>query len=109
MCRPIAIRETITELTLSFPVSIYNKYVLLLPELILPTEASSASYPLFFHTVIFESEMEVDSLVGFRFQPTSEEIIRLLKVKRLDPGFSVHTVKEIDFYNFDPWELTSKF
>ncbi|KAL9462495.1 hypothetical protein AB3S75_000491 [Citrus x aurantiifolia] len=47
----------------------------------------------------------MDSLVGFRFKPTNEEIISLLKKKRLDPGFSVHTIKEIDFYSFDPWDL----
>ncbi|KAH9668824.1 NAC domain-containing protein 40 [Citrus sinensis] len=47
----------------------------------------------------------MDSLVGFRFKPTNEEIIRLLKKKRLDPDFSVHTIKEIDFYSFDPWDL----
>ncbi|KAJ4708998.1 NAC domain containing protein [Melia azedarach] len=52
-----------------------------------------------------EMEMETDSLVGFRFKPTDEEIIFLLKMKRLDPDFSVQTIKEIDFYNFDPWEL----
>ncbi|KAK9230177.1 hypothetical protein WN944_023144 [Citrus x changshan-huyou] len=40
-----------------------------------------------------------------RFKPTNEEIISLLKKKRLDPGFSVHTIKEIDFYSFDPWDL----
>ncbi|KAJ4708996.1 NAC domain containing protein [Melia azedarach] len=50
-------------------------------------------------------EMETDSLVGFRFKPTDEEIILLLKKKRLDPDFSVQTIKEIDFNSFDPWEL----
>ncbi|KAK9187722.1 hypothetical protein WN944_019120 [Citrus x changshan-huyou] len=47
----------------------------------------------------------MNSLVGFRFYPTDEEIICLLKMKRLDPGFSVRTIKEIDFYGFEPWEL----
>lgn len=44
--------------------------------------------------------------MGFRFKPTNEEIISLLKKKRLDPGFSVHTIREIDFYSFDPEDLT---
>ncbi|KAK9187725.1 hypothetical protein WN944_019123 [Citrus x changshan-huyou] len=51
------------------------------------------------------ADSEMNSLVGFRFYPTDEEIIRLLKKKRLDPAFFVHTIKEIDFYSFEPWEL----
>ncbi|GAY49686.1 hypothetical protein CUMW_121030 [Citrus unshiu] len=47
----------------------------------------------------------MDSLVGFRFHPTDEEIILLLTLKRFDPGFSVRTIKEIDLYSFEPWEL----
>ncbi|KAL9419628.1 hypothetical protein AB3S75_037405 [Citrus x aurantiifolia] len=48
----------------------------------------------------------MDSLVGFRFHPTDEEIILLLTMKRRDPaGFSVRTIKEIDLYSFEPWEL----
>ncbi|KAL9419632.1 hypothetical protein AB3S75_037408 [Citrus x aurantiifolia] len=48
----------------------------------------------------------MDSLVGFRFYPTDEQIILLLTMKRRDPaGFSVRTIKEIDLYNFEPWEL----
>ena len=50
----------------------------------------------------------MDSLVGFRFKPTNEEIISLQKKKMLDPDFSVHTIKEIDFYSFDPWDLPRK-
>ncbi|KAK9187729.1 hypothetical protein WN944_019127 [Citrus x changshan-huyou] len=45
------------------------------------------------------------SLTGIGFRPLDEEIIDLLKKKRLDPGSSVQTIKEIDFYSFDPWEL----
>lgn len=51
------------------------------------------------------AETEVDSLVGIRFHPRDEEIILLLKMKRRDPRFSVRTIKEIDFYSFEPWEL----
>uniref|UniRef100_A0A1S8AC70 NAC domain containing protein n=1 Tax=Citrus limon TaxID=2708 RepID=A0A1S8AC70_CITLI len=48
----------------------------------------------------------MDSLVGFRFYPTDEQIILLLTMKRRDPaGFSVRTIKEIDLYSFEPWEL----
>ncbi|KAK9187733.1 hypothetical protein WN944_019131 [Citrus x changshan-huyou] len=48
----------------------------------------------------------MESLVGFRFYPTDEQIILLLTMKRRDPaGFSVRTIKEIDLYNFEPWEL----
>ena len=51
----------------------------------------------------------MDSLVGFRFHPTDEEIILLLTMKRRDPaGFSVRTIKEIDLYSFEPWELPCK-
>lgn len=53
-------------------------------------------------------ETEVDSLVGIRFHPRDEEIIFLLKMKRRDPRFSVRTIKEIDFYSFEPWELPCK-
>lgn len=47
----------------------------------------------------------MDSLTGIGFRPLDEEIIDLLKKKRLDPGFSVQTIKEIDFHSFDPWDL----
>ncbi|XP_024042427.1 NAC domain-containing protein 7-like [Citrus clementina] len=47
----------------------------------------------------------MDSLTGIGFRPLDEEIIDLLKKKRLDRGFSVETIKEIDFYSFDPWDL----
>ena len=49
------------------------------------------------------------SLTGIGFRPLDEEIIDLLKKKRLDPGSSVQTIKEIDFYSFDPWELPGKY
>ncbi|XP_044487601.1 NAC domain-containing protein 89-like isoform X2 [Mangifera indica] len=39
------------------------------------------------------------------FRPTDEEIIRLLEQKRLDPDFSVHTISEINIYDFEPSEL----
>ncbi|KAL9422640.1 hypothetical protein AB3S75_034840 [Citrus x aurantiifolia] len=45
------------------------------------------------------------SLTGIGFRLLDEEIIDLLKKKRLDPGPSVQTIKEIDCYSFDPWEL----
>ncbi|KAH9717378.1 NAC domain-containing protein 62 [Citrus sinensis] len=40
----------------------------------------------------------MDSLVGFRFKPTNEEIISLLKKKRLDPGFSIQGEEEVWYY-----------
>lgn len=51
----------------------------------------------------------MDSLTGIGFRPLDEEIIDLLKKKRLDRGFSVETIKEIDFYSFDPWDLAGKY
>ena len=66
---------------------------------------SLSQYYSMFH---LGAESEMNSLVGFRFYPTDEEIMRLLKMKRLDPGFSVRTIKEIDFYSFEPWELPCK-
>ncbi|KAJ0105323.1 hypothetical protein Patl1_17934 [Pistacia atlantica] len=47
----------------------------------------------------------MDFVVGFRFYPTDEEIIRLLKQKRLDPDFSVQAISETNIYDFEPFEL----
>ncbi|KAJ0105326.1 hypothetical protein Patl1_17937 [Pistacia atlantica] len=47
----------------------------------------------------------MDVLVGFRFHPTDEEIIRFLEKKRLDPDFSVHAITETNIYDFEPGEL----
>lgn len=37
----------------------------------------------------------MDFVVGFRFHPTDEEIIRLLEQKRDDPDFSIHAISEV--------------
>ncbi|KAJ0047500.1 hypothetical protein Pint_15340 [Pistacia integerrima] len=44
---------------------------------------------------------------AYGFYPTDEEIIRLLKQKRLDPDFSVQAISETNIYDFEPFELPS--
>ncbi|KAJ0105329.1 hypothetical protein Patl1_17932 [Pistacia atlantica] len=50
----------------------------------------------------------MDPLVGFRFYPTDQEIIRLLVEKRRDPSITVHAIYETNIYDFEPPELSSK-
>ncbi|KAH9775928.1 hypothetical protein KPL71_006550 [Citrus sinensis] len=49
---------------------------------------------------------EMESLMGFRFQPSNEQIFCLLEKKRLNPHFSHHTIKDIDdICGLEPWDL----
>ncbi|KAH9719961.1 NAC domain-containing protein 86 [Citrus sinensis] len=49
---------------------------------------------------------EMESLMGFRFQPSNEQIICLLEKKRLNPRFLHHTIKDIDdICSLEPWDL----
>ncbi|KAH9719965.1 protein NTM1-like 9 [Citrus sinensis] len=48
----------------------------------------------------------MESLMGFRFQPSNEQIFCLLEKKRLNPHFSHHTIKDIDdICSLEPWDL----
>ncbi|XP_052292288.1 protein NTM1-like 9 isoform X2 [Citrus sinensis] len=48
----------------------------------------------------------MESLMGFRFQPSNEQIICLLEKKRLNPRFLHHTIKDIDdICSLEPWDL----
>ncbi|KAK4843512.1 hypothetical protein QYF36_009058 [Acer negundo] len=48
----------------------------------------------------------MDSLVGYRFQPTPEELVRhFLKKKRRDPAFIDPTIRELNIYKYHPCEL----
>ncbi|KAL9459588.1 hypothetical protein AB3S75_002900 [Citrus x aurantiifolia] len=43
---------------------------------------------------------------GYKFQPSDELILRLLKEKRLNPHFSHHPIKDIDHIcSLEPWDL----
>ncbi|XP_044476384.1 NAC domain-containing protein 96-like [Mangifera indica] len=48
----------------------------------------------------------MERVVGYRFHPTDEEIIRLLEQKRRDPDFSVHAISEANIYDYEPFQLT---
>ncbi|KAL9462488.1 hypothetical protein AB3S75_000485 [Citrus x aurantiifolia] len=46
---------------------------------------------------------------GYKFQPSDELILRLLKVKRLNPHFSHHPIKDIDHIcSLEPWDLPTE-
>ncbi|KAK9233069.1 hypothetical protein WN943_023318 [Citrus x changshan-huyou] len=47
---------------------------------------------------------------GYKFQPSNELILRLLKEKRLNPRFSYHPIKDIDHIcSLKPWDLPSTY
>nr|UBT01628.1 NAC transcription factor 24 [Litchi chinensis] len=51
----------------------------------------------------------MDSLVGYRFHPTPEELVsHFLKKKRLDPAFTDHTIREVNIYEHHPCELPGR-
>ncbi|KAH9668830.1 hypothetical protein KPL70_021539 [Citrus sinensis] len=46
---------------------------------------------------------------GYKFQPSDELILRLLKEKRLNPHFSHHPIKDIDHIcSLEPWDLPTE-
>ncbi|XP_052299876.1 NAC domain-containing protein 6-like isoform X3 [Citrus sinensis] len=46
---------------------------------------------------------------GYKFQPSNELILRLLKEKRLNPRFSYHPIKDIDHIcSLKPWDLPTE-
>ncbi|GMN42728.1 hypothetical protein TIFTF001_011940 [Ficus carica] len=57
-----------------------------------------------------KTELPPGMAVGYRFYPTDEELIRdYLRPKLLENGSGVdHVIAEVDFCNFEPWDLPPK-
>ncbi|KAL9459594.1 hypothetical protein AB3S75_002906 [Citrus x aurantiifolia] len=48
----------------------------------------------------------MENLMGYKFQPSNEQILYLLVEKRLNPHFSHHPIKDIvDICSLEPWDL----
>ncbi|KAJ9147130.1 hypothetical protein P3X46_029325 [Hevea brasiliensis] len=53
-----------------------------------------------------DEEDEMDSLPGFRFHPTDEELVGFyLRRKVENKPIALQLIKQIDIYKYDPWEL----
>ncbi|KAF2290677.1 hypothetical protein GH714_014969 [Hevea brasiliensis] len=53
-----------------------------------------------------DEEDETDSLPGFRFHPTDEELVGFyLRRKVENKPIALQLIKQIDIYKYDPWEL----
>lgn len=52
---------------------------------------------------------EVQSLPGFRFHPTDEELVGFYLRRKVDkkPMRIDHLIREVDIYKLDPWDLPS--
>ncbi|KAL9462483.1 hypothetical protein AB3S75_000482 [Citrus x aurantiifolia] len=51
----------------------------------------------------------MENLLGYKFQPSNEQILYLLVEKRLDPHFSYHPIKDIvDICSLEPWDLATE-
>ncbi|KAG2630931.1 transcription factor JUNGBRUNNEN 1-like [Panicum virgatum] len=54
---------------------------------------------------------EDDDLVfpGFRFHPTDQELLSFYLTRKVQKkGFSIDTIKEVDIYKHDPWDLPNE-
>ena len=48
-------------------------------------------------------------LPGFRFHPLDEELVGFYLQRKVEKKpISLELIKEIDIYNYDPWDLPSK-
>ncbi|XP_006465070.1 NAC domain-containing protein 7-like isoform X3 [Citrus sinensis] len=51
----------------------------------------------------------MENLMGYKFQPSNEQILYLLVEKRLSPHFSHHPIKDIvDICGLEPWDLATE-
>lgn len=55
---------------------------------------------------------EVDDVIlpGFRFRPTDQELIGFyLKKKIQQKSLPIELIKQVDIYNYEPWDLPSNY
>lgn len=58
---------------------------------------------------VFQNHEVLQSLPGFRFHPTDEELVRFYLRRKVDkkPMRIDHLIQQIDIYKHDPWDLPS--
>ncbi|KAL9462489.1 hypothetical protein AB3S75_000486 [Citrus x aurantiifolia] len=51
----------------------------------------------------------MENLMGYKFQPSNEQILYLLVEKRLNPYFSHYPIKDVvDICSLEPWDLATE-